>query len=341
MAENEMNKGLSQVSIRLVQESPLLSDESINTPEQAVKVLGEWLEGMDRELVCVLNLQADLKPINMNIVSMGALNEAQVHPREVMKSAILSNAACMMLLHNHPSGSLKPSKEDVKVTDMMHQVGNLLQIPLVDHIIIGKNKQFYSIRDQEDYDIPKPSYISDINQLKWPQTMLKEEQFYQDKSNASENKARKLEEIMDELEQGVQSILTSENYMNYLKFLSSFHSYSLNNTILIYHQKPDASFVAGYRKWQSLGRQVQQFHALRYTKGEEYGGRYELIAGNCLIGPTSENPYLTKPAVSQAIKDAKNYLEQKEKSHEKQGKHLKITERSKTLPTKKVKEQER
>lgn len=195
MAENEMNKGLSQVSIRLVQESPLLSDESINTPEQAVKVLGEWLEGMDRELVCVLNLQADLKPINMNIVSMGALNEAQVHPREVMKSAILSNAACMMSLHNHPSGSLKPSKE--------------------------------------------------------------------------------------------------------------------------------------------------QFHALRYTKGEEYGGRYELIAGNCLIGPTSENPYLTKPAVSQAIKDAKNYLEQKEKSHEKQGKHLKITERSKTLPTKKVKEQER
>lgn len=86
---------------------------------------------------------------------------------------------------------------------------------------------------------------------------------------------------------------------------------------------------------------LQQFHALRYTKGEEYGGRYELIAGNCLIGPTSENPYLTKPAVSQAIKDAKNYLEQKEKSHEKQGKHLKITERSKTLPTKKVKEQER
>lgn len=135
MAENEMNKGLSQVSIRLVQESPLLSDESINTPEQAVKVLGEWLEGMDRELVCVLNLQADLKPINMNIVSMGALNEAQVHPREVMKSAILSNAACMMLLHNHPSGSLKPSKEDVKVTDMMHQVGNLLQIPLVTPIL--------------------------------------------------------------------------------------------------------------------------------------------------------------------------------------------------------------
>ena len=78
-----------------------------------------------------------------------------------------------------------------------------------------------------------------------------------------------------------------------------------------------------------------------YTDGEEYGGRYELITGNRLIGPTSENPYLTKPVISQAIKDAKNNLEQKEKSLEKQGKHLEITERSKTLPTKKVKEQER
>ena len=70
------------MSIRLVQESPLLSDESINTPEQAVKVLGEWLEGMDRELVCVLNLQADLKPINMNIVSMGCLLYTSPSPRD-------------------------------------------------------------------------------------------------------------------------------------------------------------------------------------------------------------------------------------------------------------------
>ena len=101
MAENEMNKGLSQVSIRLVQESPLLSDESINTPEQAVKVLGEWLSEMDRELFCVVNLNSNLTPINMNVVSMGALNVAYVHPRDAMKSAILSNAAYMMLIHNH------------------------------------------------------------------------------------------------------------------------------------------------------------------------------------------------------------------------------------------------
>ena len=72
------------------------------SPTYAKEILDPWFSyGMDRELVCDLNLQADLKPINMNIVSMGALNEAQVHPREVMKSAILSNAACMMLLHNH------------------------------------------------------------------------------------------------------------------------------------------------------------------------------------------------------------------------------------------------
>ena len=211
----------------------------------------------------------------------------------------------------------------------------------MDHIITGKNYEYYSIREQMDYRASPAELTDDANSLKWTQTMVVEEQFYQDSSNAEETKQKKLDEITEGLERGVNDILSSENYKKYLKFLSSFHQYSLNNTILIYHQKPGASLVAGYRKWQSLGRQVQQFHALRYTKGEEYGGRYELIAGNCLIGPTSENPYLTKPAVSQAIKDAKNYLEQKEKSHEKQGKHLKITERSKTLPTKKVKEQER
>ena len=63
---------------------------------------------------------------------------------------------------------------------------------------------------------------------------------------------------MEGLERGVNDILSSENYKKYLKFLSSFHQYSLNNTILIYAQKPDASLVAGYRKWQTMGRQVKK-----------------------------------------------------------------------------------
>lgn len=194
----------------------------------------------------------------MNIVSVGALNYAQVHPREVMKSAILSNAASIMVVHNHPSGNLTPSKEDILLTDRLQQVGDLLRIPLMDHIITGKNYEYYSIREQMDYRASPAELTDDANSLKWTQTMVAEEQFYQDSSNAEETKQKKLDEIMEGLERGVNDILSSENYKKYLKFLSSFHQYSLNNTILIYAQKPDASLVAGYRKWQTMGRQVKK-----------------------------------------------------------------------------------
>lgn len=253
-----MKNSLERVSIRLVEESPLLSKDPINNPEAAIHVLGSWLEQMDRELFCIINLRTDLRPINMNIVSVGALNYAQVHPREVMKSAILSNAASIMVVHNHPSGNLTPSKEDILLTDRLQQVGDLLRIPLMDHIITGKNYEYYSIREQMDYRASPAELTDDANSLKWTQTMVVEEQFYQDSSNAEETKQKKLDEIMEGLERGVNDILSSENYKKYLKFLSSFHQYSLNNTILIYAQKPDASLVAGYRKWQTMGRQVKK-----------------------------------------------------------------------------------
>ena len=123
MSENNM---LPQVSIRMVQEKPLLANEAMINPEAAIRVMHDFLKDMDRELVCVVNLQSDLKPINMNIVSIGALRESMIHPRELMKSAILSNANSIMMIHNHPSGNLEPSKEDILVTDRIHQVGELL-----------------------------------------------------------------------------------------------------------------------------------------------------------------------------------------------------------------------
>ncbi len=58
----------------------------------------------DREVVCVVNLSSDLKPINVHFASVGSLNEAMAHPRELFKASILSNAASMMLIHCHPSG---------------------------------------------------------------------------------------------------------------------------------------------------------------------------------------------------------------------------------------------
>lgn len=105
--------GIDQVSVRLVKEAPILSEEEISTPEDAIRVLGDTFKDYDREVVGVVHLRSDNVPINMTIISMGTLNQSLVHPREVLKAAFLSNAASILLFHNHPSGSLKPSKEDI------------------------------------------------------------------------------------------------------------------------------------------------------------------------------------------------------------------------------------
>lgn len=95
---------LDVVSIRLVKEAPIYSEQSFNKPEEVAAVMGECMCQFDREVVCVVNLSSDLKPINVHFASVGSLNEAMAHPRELFKSSILSNAASMMLIHCHPSG---------------------------------------------------------------------------------------------------------------------------------------------------------------------------------------------------------------------------------------------
>ena len=140
---------LEQVAIRMVEQPPLYSKEPMNNPDTAIRVMNEFLSQMDRELFCIVNLQADLTPINMNIVSVGSLNEALINPREIFKSAILSNAHSMMLIHNHPSGNFTPSKEDFLVTTKMCIGGDILGIDVWDHIIIaGGSGERYSMAEQ-------------------------------------------------------------------------------------------------------------------------------------------------------------------------------------------------
>lgn len=133
------------VSVRLVEDPPLYSKEKITSPEDVLKVLGKELRQYDRELLCVLNLGAKGSVINMNIVSMGTLTSSLVHPREVFKSAVLSNAAQIILVHNHPSGDCEPSEEDKDITQWLVKCGKLLDIPVKDHVIVSRDA-FYSFK---------------------------------------------------------------------------------------------------------------------------------------------------------------------------------------------------
>ena len=161
-----MQYELENVSIRMVKEPPLLCDKPVNSPGRAVEVLYDLVHDMDRELLIVVNLKADMTPINMNIASVGTVNASLSSPRELLKSAVLSNAAATMIFHNHPSGNLTPSQADLNLTNKVIKAFALLDIPVMDHIILGPERQFYSVRENGKFRIPTPEEgigVEDLN----------------------------------------------------------------------------------------------------------------------------------------------------------------------------------
>lgn len=157
---------LDVVSVRLVKDVPLFSEQKIKKPEDALLVVGEFLSEMDREMVCIINLKKDGTPINCNFASMGAVDQAIAEPRELFKSAILSNASEMIIVHNHPSGNLEPSKSDTMMTDRMLKLSGLVGIPLLDHIIVGgDNTTYFSFKEKEILNMPKISLTENYHYL--------------------------------------------------------------------------------------------------------------------------------------------------------------------------------
>lgn len=145
-----MQHELKQVEVRLklTDKAGVFSMERIDTPEKAVSVLAPVLAELDREEVCVVNLDGKGRPINFNVVSIGSVNTSLVTGRELYKTAILSNAAGMIMLHNHPSSDLQMSVSDRNVTEKMMYASLLLDIEFYDHVIVaGGTGKTFSIRE--------------------------------------------------------------------------------------------------------------------------------------------------------------------------------------------------
>jgi DNA repair proteins len=103
----------------------------------------------DREQFVVALLNAKNNIIGLNIVSVGVLSSAPIHPREVLKPAILANAAAMILCHNHPTGNLHPSNEDLAVTEKIIRAADIVGIQVHEHLIINtEDDLYYSFADQ-------------------------------------------------------------------------------------------------------------------------------------------------------------------------------------------------
>ncbi len=156
---------LNQVAIRMVEMPPLLSDVPMDGPEAAVKVMADMLEDYDREVVAIVNLQTDGKPINMNVVSMGALDQSIAHPREILKSTILSNASAIMLVHNHPSNKLQPSMDDIATTARVKQLCDLIGVKFLDHIIVGPGRDYYSFHQKQQIPLSSLKLTNNLEDI--------------------------------------------------------------------------------------------------------------------------------------------------------------------------------
>lgn len=136
--------------VSLVREGTMCNPQTqLRNSADARTLLQSYLGNTDREHFVVLLLDRKNKVIGMNTVSIGSLTASVVHPREVLKPAILCNAAAFICGHNHPSGDPAPSQEDRVLTARLKEASKLLGIDLLDHIILGDgSQQYFSFADQ-------------------------------------------------------------------------------------------------------------------------------------------------------------------------------------------------
>ncbi len=111
----------------------------IRGPDDVVAIMGVRFRKAQREHFVVLLFNARHEVRSIETVSVGSLNASIVHPREVFKPAIVHSASAIALAHNHPSGDVTPSEEDLQITRRLKEAGHLLGIDLLDHVIVGKN----------------------------------------------------------------------------------------------------------------------------------------------------------------------------------------------------------
>jgi DNA repair protein RadC len=113
-------------------------DNHIAKPEDILPHVVYLRDKRQEHFVCI-TLNGAGEVLGIRTITLGLLNHSLVHPREVFADAITDRAASIICVHNHPSGSLEPSSQDIAITSQLRDAGSLIGIPLIDHIIISKN----------------------------------------------------------------------------------------------------------------------------------------------------------------------------------------------------------
>lgn len=152
MSKKEASKRIQAISLRVVREktSLLYPSRVIRSPHDAAALFREFFgnDEIDREQFAIMCLDTKNQPIALHVVSVGTLNSALVHPREVFKAAFLVNAASIICAHSHPSGDPTPSPEDKEITQRLVDSGCLLGLEVLDHVILGSEQNFISMKER-------------------------------------------------------------------------------------------------------------------------------------------------------------------------------------------------
>jgi len=142
------SKRIDIVSVKLIKEKSIsYLPRVISKPHQIAKLFSDFIKDSDKEqfVICCLNIKN--QPTNISTISIGCVDSTLVHPREVFKVAILSNASSIILAHNHPSGNTEPSKDDKIMTERICEVGKIHGIKVLDHVIIGDDNNYFSFKE--------------------------------------------------------------------------------------------------------------------------------------------------------------------------------------------------
>ncbi|PEJ57991.1 DNA repair protein RadC [Bacillus sp. AFS002410] len=121
---------------------------SIQCPEDAQNLAASYIADEDREVFLVLMLNTKNQVVGLHRAHVGSLNSSIVHPRDVMKAAILNNAASIIVSHQHPSGNASPSQEDIEVTKRLAEAGKILGIEVLDHVIVSHTGKHVSLKEK-------------------------------------------------------------------------------------------------------------------------------------------------------------------------------------------------
>jgi DNA repair protein RadC len=134
---------------RRVLKQGMIGQNFVRSPQAVTDYLTASLRDLKREVFKVIFLDKGLKILGEKDLFFGTVDEAAVHPREVVREALFQNASNLVLVHNHPSGKVEPSREDYEITQKIKAACQTVSIRILDHIIIGENQYFsFSERSQ-------------------------------------------------------------------------------------------------------------------------------------------------------------------------------------------------